>query len=224
MLKSAASDDMKYFFKLANKTFKVYLEGEYIIKLNNSPTKGLLIDTYLPLPNPFYFHKLTNNATQTIIANPNHIYYRVMVARHWPKTIREDHMQILLPYSIPYREYIFKGPRDIPPGDFKIIERGTFRIFDLFIQGYFFVYIIGFQRKIGLLNSVAKGSTYALYFDKGKIFETSTMRLKQWNIEPVFMRLQKIKIGLPNYEYFDKKVQVTNADFVPFFGFKRIQY
>ena len=212
---------MKYIFKLdPNKVFNVYLEADYIIKYNNSPTKGFLIDTYIPLPNPFIFNQYMKEHT-TLICHPNRIYYRVMVARHWPKNIREDHMQILIPYTIPYSEYMFKGERDIPPGDFTIVERGTFRIFDLFIQGYFFVYIIGFQRTIGNLNNIAKGSTYALYLDRNKLFEMSTIRIKQWNVEPVYLRMQKIKVGLPNYKAFDKTVILTNKDFVPLFGIRK---
>jgi hypothetical protein len=91
----------------------------------------------------------------------------------------------------------------------------------LFIQGYFFVYIIGFQRTIGNLNNIAKGSTYALYLDRDKVFEMSTIRIKQWNIEPTFLRMQKIKVGLPNYKAFDKTVTLTNKDFVPLFGIRK---
>ncbi len=215
---------MKYYFKLdQTKTFNVYLEAEYVIKYNDSPTKGLLIDTYIPLPNPYVFQQYMKKEI-TYICQPNKIYYRVMIARHWPKTVREDHMQILLPYIIPYQEYRFKGIRDIPPGNFTIVERGTFRIFDLFIQGFFFVYIIGFQRKIGTLNNIARGSTYALYLDRDKLFDMSTIKLKQWNVEPIYLRMQKIKTGLPIYKYFDKQQLLTNRHFAPLFGIRRVQY
>jgi len=194
------------------KTFKVLFETPYVIKLNDSPTKGLLIDTYLALPNPFLLDKYRD---VTFIADPKKHFTRVMVARHWPREPKEDHMQILLSYLIPYREYTFRGEREYPPGNFKIIETGTCRIFDVFVQNYFFVFILSFQKSIGFLNPISKGATYALYLDLDKMHDMSTIAIKRWNVEHIFLRLQKLMNKLPNYEYNKEKIKLNASNSIP---------
>lgn len=183
-----------------NKEYIPILKSDYVIKLNDHPKKGKLIDLYLPLPNPFYIEKYLiephKKENITFNYNTDKFFTRVFVARHWPKRTNEEHMLILLPYKIHPEEKYFKGERlSHPIGNWSILERGDMYLLSFYHYAYIFFYIVYLKRKIGILP-FGRGSVYAIYLDFKQEFSTSN--IKQWTKEPLFLRNQRIYTGQPN--------------------------
>lgn len=184
-------------FKIKFDSSKEYipiLKSDYVLKINNNPKKGLLIDLYMPLPNPYFIDKIFNKNV-TYFYNTTKLYTKVFVARHWPKKVNEEHMLILLPYIIDNKEKLFQGERLTHPiGNYKIVEKGEMYLLSFFKRSHMFFYIIYLQRKIGILP-LSQGSVYAIYLDILQPFSTSN--IMRWTKEPLYLRNQRIFTGKP---------------------------
>lgn len=181
-----------------NKTYTPLLKTDYIIKINEHPKKGNLIDLYTALPNPILINKVFTEKDVTYIYNSDRFGCKVFVGRHWPKQINEEHMLILLPYNIDVREKYFKGERLTHPiGNYKIVEKGDLYLLSFFKQAHMFIFIVYLQRKLGILP-ISQGSVYAIYLDITKEFSTSN--ILKWVREPLYLRNQRIYTGKPKLD------------------------
>lgn len=199
---------------------KVYfpiLKSPYVIKINQHPKHGQLIDLYLHLPNPYFVNKWYHSFN-TYYLNEYRSFYRVLVCRHWPRIINEDRMMIFTKYIVPYRELRFRGPREYPPGNWKIVEYGTVYILDIYVRGFFVIYILYFERQSGILPAaINQGSVYALYFDFLK--ESDRTKIRKFD-DDMYFRFQRIFRGKPKIEI-KNEVEIPVSRFVPYFA-KRV--
>ena len=201
---------LSYRFKLTRHTFTPLIVAPYVIKRNLHPKKGLLIDIYVPFPNPFLLYEykqkeklgvewtLMNTSLKSIVRE-HKIWYRPLICRHWPKNINEEHMLVTLKYAVTDREVTFRGPRTNPPGNFKILEIGLFYVLDIYIQHLFFIMLVAFQHRIGL--SYAKGSTYVWIPDLERIHGTMAYQYRQFIDTHIFMRNIRVYNKLPKIQY-----------------------
>lgn len=177
-----------------SKEYVPIIKSDYVLKINNHPKKGLLIDFYLPLPNPYFIEKVFSKNV-TYFYDTTKLYTKVFVARHWPKKVNEEHMLVLLPYIIDNKEKIFQGERlTYPIGNYKIVEKGEMYLLSFFKKSHMFFYIIYLQRKVGILP-LSQGSVYAIYLDV--LHEYNTSNIMKWVDEPLFLRNQRIFTGKP---------------------------
>jgi len=219
-----------YRFKLTQDTFTPLIVAPYVIKRNIHPKRGNLIDVYIPYPNPFLLDRykkdiglgkdftLVNLSVKSIVREYR-IPYRPLVARHWPKNINEDRMLILLKYPVSDREVFFRGQRNNPPGNFKIIETGLFYVLDIYVQNLFFVFLVGFQRKVGL--SFAKGSTYIWFPDLERVSGMSAFDYRTMFGIHLFLRNLRVLHRLPKIEY--KHRQDNWSEFTRLFWYRNVR-
>jgi len=198
-----------YTFKLKRDSFTPMIVAPYVIKRNMHPKKGLLIDLYIPYPNPFFLFALKKQGlgseftlySESVrqVVRQFHIPYRPLVCRHWPKMLFEDRMLIVTRYAVSDREVAFRGSRSNPPGNFKILEYGLFYVFDVYMQNLFFIMLVGFQRRLGL--SFAKGSSYVWIPDLERISGMSAFEYKTMFDTDLFLRNIRVLDRLPKIEY-----------------------
>ena len=179
------------------KIYIPYFRSIYTIKFNRHPTKGLLIDLYLQLPNLAFIPRLFHYGT-TYYFNERQTLFRVLVCRHWPKQLNEDRTIIITKHIVPFTELRFKGEREYPPGNWSILETGYVYLLDYYVKKPLVVYILYFERQGGILPArINKGSVYALYFDfvKSRDF-AGLLRFD----DDYYFRFQRIYTGKPLME------------------------
>jgi len=201
---------LHYQFKFKTRTFVPILVAPYVIKRNDHPKKGKLIDVYVPYPNPFLLVEykkryglgiqwtLYNNSVKDIV-RLHKIPYRPLTCRHWPKTIQEERMLILLKHAVSDKEVFFKGVRNQPPGKFTILETGLFYVLDVYVRNYFFILLVAFQRRLGL--SFAKGSTYIWFPDLEQLHGVQVTYYRTMYGIHLYLRNMRVLNGLPQLQF-----------------------
>lgn len=201
-------------FNFNNKKLYIPLfRSFYTIKLNYHPQRGLLIDLHMALPSPLLANRFLSLG-KTFYFDDRQALYRVLVCRHWPKSLHEDRMMIITQYVVPFTELKFKGERDYPPGNWKIAETGYVYLLDLYVKQPMIVYILYFERHSGLIPLlINQGSVYALYYDFVK--ERNFRSLYRFD-DNYYFRFQRIYKGRPQMKL-DNLQQLSPKMLTPYF-------